>query len=84
MLIAKALLTITMYTYNGNATVGSESAILTESVTECRSAMSAFMQSKGQVKGVSRSENSLAFTAISDSMFKPSTDFKVSCTELKD
>lgn len=84
MLLAKALLTITMYSWSGNSTIGSETAILTESVTECRSAMTAFMQSKGQIKGVSRSENSLAFTALSDSMFKPSTDFKVSCTELKD
>lgn len=81
-LLAKALLIVMMNKNDGNATIGSESVSITESVTECRQSQLVFMRSKSNVIDVVSNGNRLTFTQVTPAL-QGNIKYKLDCVELE-
>lgn len=83
-LLAKALLTVTMFQPAGNATTGSESVVITESMVECRQAMRLFQASKGTKKDTINTKDGVSFTSPQDSWYVSDIKYKLTCTSFEE
>jgi len=82
ILLAKAVLIVSMMQNAGNATVGSESVSVVSNMDECRGVMIAHMSTKGEVIDVASQTDSLKFTQVSPGWMTNNIKYKLTCKEL--